>query len=99
MSCADTCVVMDPDCSNEFYRAVERRAAKPHRCCECGDVIVKGERHHYATGKTDGEFWDNRTCLVCHEIRTTFCCDGWVFETLWESIRDQLFREWNDMKA
>lgn len=100
MSCRDVCLWMDSDyCSNEFYAEQERRAAKPHRCCECHGEIAKGERHHYAAGKTDGCFFDERTCLPCHEIRKTFACEGWIFGELWESIRDQLFGSWDDMKA
>lgn len=99
MSCQDICVVTDYDGSNEFYREATRRAAKVHHCCECAEAIAVGELHHYATGKSDGSFWTQRTCAACAEIRTTFCCDGWMFTMLWEDIREQLFSEWNDMLA
>lgn len=99
MSCQDVCVVMDHDGGNDFFREVTRRAAKPHRCCECSDPIAVGESHEYAAGKSDGMFWDYRTCAACVEIRKTFVCHMFVFETLWEEINDQLFREWNEMVA
>ncbi len=94
--CQDACVSMDFDGRNEFYSEATRRARKAYRCCECGDPIAVGESHHYAAGKSDGMFWDNRTCAPCHEIRTELCCDGWVFEMLWESISDQFFPSWYD---
>lgn len=99
MSCQDVCVVMDYDCVNDFSSEAIRRAAKPHKCCECGDAIAVGDSHHYCAGKTDGEFWYERTCAPCHEIRKTFCCDGYVLLTLWDEIRDQLFPKWNEMVA
>lgn len=100
MSCSDTCVVMDSDyCSTDFYREVPRRAAKPHRCCECKDAIQVGDSHRYATGKSDGMFWDYRTCEPCYEIRKTFVCSSWLFGELWDSIDEQMFWKWNEMVA
>ena len=99
MSCQDVCVAMEYDGSNEFYREAVRRAAKPHWCCECGHAIAAGDRYHYASGKSDGDFFDAHTCLACAEVRQTFACGGWVFGELWESINDQVFSEWDDMKA
>lgn len=99
MSCTDTCLYMGEDESGEFYREASPRAAKRHQCCECGDVIAKGEQHHYATGKWDGEFQDFRTCAACHEIRSVFACDGWAFGGLWDSVVEQMFPGWDDMKA
>lgn len=99
MSCNDVCVVMEYNYSNEFYAEAIRRAAKPHKCCECGAPIVVGESYAYARGKAEGDFWAQCTCAACYEIRTVFTCGCWVFGELWESIRDQVFNEWNDMTA
>lgn len=100
MSCTDTCLYMGgDDYPGEFYRDATPRAAKSHRCCECGGVISKGAAHHYATGKWDGEFQAFRTCAACHEIRTVFGCDGWAFCALWDSVNEQMFCEWDEMKA
>lgn len=101
MSCNDVCVEMDPwDCpGNAFYRESMPRARKPHRCEECHGVIAKGDSHHYATGKSDGEFWQARTCAPCHEIRKTFSCGTWVIGMLWESVDEQVFPKWDEMVA
>src|SRR5690349_6857248 len=95
MPCNDACVYQEYDGSTSFSTERMPRAAKPHQCSECNDVIAKGDVHHYASGKTDGQFWDMRTCAACHEIRKTFCCDGWVGGMLWEDIHDQLFSRWD----
>jgi len=99
VSCTDVCVVVDYDGGNEFYSEAMRRARKPYKCCECHDPIAVGDLHHYASGKSDGYLFSERTCAACNEIRKTFCCNGWEFTTLWEAISDQLFPEWNPMVA
>lgn len=100
MSCTDTCLYMGDHESGEFCREATPRAAKPHACCECGSVIAKGEVHHYASGKWDGEFMDFRTCAPCHEIRLVFACEeGWAFTLLWETMDEQMFPEWDEIKA
>lgn len=99
MGCQDACVSMDYEGSSDFYRAETRKARKPHRCCECREVINVGEVHQYVAGKSDGEFWEDRTCAACHEIRRVFVCGAHVLETLWEEIGYQLFPEWNEITA
>ena len=98
MPCTDTCVSMWCDEPADFYAERMRRARKPHRCCECSRTIAVGEEHEYATGKNDGVFWDYRTCAECREIRQAYCCDSWLFGQLWESMREQMFWGWDEMK-
>ena len=93
--CADVCLSMDYDGSNEFYREETRKAGKAHKCCECGDVIPVGALHQVAAGKTEGVFFTERTCDPCAEIRAAFCCDGWIFRMLWETVSEELFPHWN----
>jgi hypothetical protein len=97
MNCADVCVEMDYDGSNEFYNEATRTAAKPHQCCECHEVIPKGSQYEYVSGKSDGYFWTAKTCVLCAEIRIAFCCGSWQFGRLWESVGDSLFRWSNTM--
>lgn len=99
-SCKDVCVAMDCDYdSNEFYSEGQRRARKQYKCCECSAPILPGELYQYAVGKSDGDMFTARTCAVCAEIRKAFCCDGWIFGELWESVTEQLFPYWNEMMA
>jgi hypothetical protein len=99
MNCADVCLSMEADGPTDFYASAMRRAAKPHRCTECVRVIAVAEQYENASGKFDGYFFTEKTCAECVEIRKAFCCGQWVFGELWESIRDQLFSEWNEMIA
>ena len=94
MGCADICLSMDYDATNEFYAEKVVTARKPHKCCECGDVIATGTQYERASGKADGAIFTAHSCLPCREIRRAFCCGGWVFEELWESVREELFPVW-----
>jgi hypothetical protein len=49
----------------EFFTSRTVRAAKPHRCSECGDAIAKGDEHEYCAGKVEGSFEDYRLCADC----------------------------------
>jgi len=44
-------------------------ARKPHRCCECGTQIAKGEQYESVSGMWDGRFDRSKTCIPCMEIR------------------------------
>lgn len=100
MSCEDTCISVGDDGSGpEFYREATRRAAKPHKCDECGDTITVGQSHQYVSGKWEGDFTVYRTCLPCVEIRKVFCCDGFCLSMLWEDMAEQVFDGWDEMKA
>lgn len=67
------------------------RAAKQHRCCECGDRIERGQKHELVKGMWDGSWNCYRTCLLCVEIREHFQCDGWIYEQLWEDLINNFF--------
>ena len=66
-------------------------ARKPRACCECLRTIAKGERYLRESGKWDSGMNTYTTCSECHEIRTAFCCDGYIYEQLWEDMREQIF--------
>ena len=51
------------------FRAIWRRARKPHKCYECGRVIPKGAQYEYASGIWDGNANDFKTCLRCEKAR------------------------------
>jgi hypothetical protein len=77
---------------NEFCSVRIRRAAKIHNCSECDKEIRIGERYEYATGRFDGDFWHETTCLVCAEIADAFYCDGRMFGgELWEQMVNTVF--------
>ncbi len=92
--CADVCLSMEFDGRTDFYTEKVVTARKAHECCECRDVIPVGARYERVVGKWDGDFGTFETCLVCVEIRRTFCCGSWVLTQLWESVYDEMFPEW-----
>lgn len=94
MGCADVCLMMDYENDNVFHSATTRKARKSHRCCECGDPILPGDVYEYVCGKAEGEIFTVKTCAACVEIRKAFCCGSWVYEMLWESIREEMFPVW-----
>ena len=51
----------------EFYETKKVKARKDYRCCECGDVIGKGDRYSSASGKWEGVCLTFKTCLNCAE--------------------------------
>jgi hypothetical protein len=52
----------------EFYSEDFPAAGKVHRCCECKAPIVPGEKHLYARGKSEGDFWAERQHMLCSEL-------------------------------
>jgi hypothetical protein len=79
------CSVTDYD-GPEVFREEWRRAAKQHKCCECGDAIEIGEEHEYVTGLWDGVWDTHRTCQGCINMRRRFCPDGWLYGGLGEAV-------------
>jgi len=85
------------DCGVDFFESKIVKAAKPHKCCECGDEIPVGTKHEYAKGRWEGDWSTFRSCLSCVEIRDHFACgNGWLYECVWEDIEQNFFP---DMKA
>ena len=89
--CADACIYSDGmDRYPEVCGALIVKARKPQRCCECGDPIDPGDRYEIVSGKWEGVWSSFKTCLPCKEIREAFCCEGWVYGSLWEDAEDFL---------
>lgn len=86
----------DADACQAHYQTL-RTARKEHQCCECRDPIAKGDRYEYVSGIWDRQPLVYKTCLLCVEIRNHFACEsGWIYEQLWEDLRENFFPE---MKA
>jgi hypothetical protein len=79
------------DCSDyapELYREKKIIARKEHLCCECGELIKKGERYELAEGKWEGEWSSYRTCVSCSRIRDDLTCGEFIFGELRERIKE-----------
>lgn len=92
----NVCVYDDGGDEPEFCDERWVKARKTHRCCECSRVIPIGETYERTVGKWDGEMQTHKTCEPCQEIRVTFCCKGWTYGRLWESVEEQLFPAFNE---
>lgn len=77
-----------------FFHDEIRKAAKPHRCCECGRTIAKGEQYTHSVGKMDDRMSTYRQCQHCvvaaHWLQVT--CSGWLFE----GILEELVEHWEE---
>jgi len=88
-----SCVYVDSaDSYPEFHHVSTPTARKWHTCCECGRIIISGERYEYVVGLWDNQFSIYKTCLDCLSIRDEFFCEGWFYssmkEYLYEHIRE-----------
>lgn len=73
----------------EAYRAVNRKARKPHKCWECHKTIEKGEVYEYSSGIFDGDPFSTKRCMDCAELidyvsslPETECIDDPIYEHL-----------------
>ena len=94
--CADVCLDMAHDGSNEFFAAKVCTARKPHECCECGSAIEPKQKYERASGKSDGYFYTANTCALCLEVRQAFVCGWHIFGELWETISEAMFPIWTE---
>lgn len=51
-----------------FYSERFPKARKQHKCCECKQPIVLGERYRVVFGKWDGEVDTFKTCQRCLDL-------------------------------
>lgn len=84
----------DCDCGQpEVYEESERRARKPHRCCECRRIINPGELYMTAFGVWFGDAERYSWCSDCESLKDTFreatkgdcVCFGQLYEECEES--------------
>lgn len=80
----------DYDGSPEFYFTSTPKARKDHRCCECRQIIRKGDRYEAFTSKYDGRVSTEKTCLACSDIRSVYSCGEMspAFGELWDAFND-----------
>lgn len=71
----------------EAFRAVMRKARKPHKCYECGRAIEPGERYEVASGIWDGRPDRFKTCPDCLSVRQVFF-ETWMYGGTWEYMSE-----------
>jgi hypothetical protein len=75
----------------EFASTIERRARKPHRCCECRETISPGQRYVIHVGIWDWEWSRYKQCIECDEIQRHFACTSYIYGELWPDLREIFF--------
>lgn len=70
----------------EMYRRRICRAGKLWKCEECGKRIERGVLYELSGGKTEGNFWACKTCLVCSDIANGLSCNGRCHGNLWDDM-------------
>ena len=74
-------------CSSDFWVPWIVKARKVHRCCECREAILPGEKYERIGGKSDGEMFTVKTCLPCAGIRRDFVPCLWFGD-----LRDDMWK-------
>ena len=52
----------------QAFQSFERKARKPHKCCDCGSEIKPKEVYQYSSGIWDGSPDSYKQCLPCHNL-------------------------------
>lgn len=79
-----------PDCPAELYTERVIVARKDHTCCECNEVIKKGDKYERVKARWDGSWGTFSTCVPCTRIRQSYCRYGHEFGSLAEIIYECL---------
>ena len=58
------------------YRKVDRKAAKPHTCCECRGPIKVGDTYTYTSGIWEGMPDSFHTCERCDALQQALVASG-----------------------
>ena len=92
MNCSCINVGMDEDGRATMLTEKIVTARIQHKCCECGVDIVSGDKYFKEVGVYEESFLRYKTCMDCVSIRDAFFCDGWIWTTMWDSIKDHVYQ-------
>lgn len=59
---------MSVDLPSVFSNEI-RTARKEHKCCECPNPILPGQKYHLFKGCYEGKWERFKTCMECEDIR------------------------------
>ena len=54
---------------SDFYNTSEVTCRIPFKCCECRKPVTKGQQYIKHSGVYLGEFFNERMCVECNNIR------------------------------
>ena len=84
----------DDDCGS--WGVQSRKAAKEHKCYECGSEISKGEFYLFHTVFKEGVIRNFKLCLDCDGITKAFFSYGWVFGSVIDDLKEYLYEKWQE---
>jgi hypothetical protein len=71
------------------------RAAKPHKCYECGLSIHKGDQYVVHTVFFSGGIDNYKLCMTCDSLTEHFFSNGWIFGSVRDDLEDYLHYNWH----
>lgn len=84
----------------EFYFKATPKAAKEHRCKECGAPIKRGESYERVSAKWDGSFGEFKTCHQCVSLREWVAahvpCTCWAHGNMIPDLCDAIDAYWHE---
>lgn len=82
----------------QVHEEIIRTARKEHKCLECEEPILPGEKYHYFSQCFDGGWEHFKVCATCEKIRNDFCAPfGCLMEELYQYLGfDYVTGEWDE---
>ena len=82
------CLNLDYEPAPKVFQEKVCVARKEYQCCECRELIVKGQQYQHTKGLWDSCWMTFRTCLTCVRIRKDFFSCGYAYEEMWDEIHE-----------
>jgi hypothetical protein len=93
MNCS--CTAMSVELEDAYWSERKLRAAKLHKCIECGCKIKKEEYFIFGTYIIPGVHIHNSiTCLDCKSIQENFFSEGWNIGSLKNDLYNYFDSSW-----
>lgn len=97
------CMVEGGDYMLELIRDNMVKARKPHKCCECRRIIVRGETYRDEIGVGDGRRFEvYKTCRQCNVAKQfiNLKCRGYLYTQVSEDLQEHInVPEWGFYSA
>jgi hypothetical protein len=86
-----SCITVDPDHIAEEHEADFLRAGTEYRCAECYRPIRRGELYERVLCRWDDTDHVYQTCSDCVSVRDEFFCGGYIYQEVWEKLREHIW--------
>ena len=70
----------------ELLTTTKRKARKTHKCVECSGDIMQGQYYEHSKYLWEGEWFEDKTCPACLEIRNEYFC-SWMSGCIWDELK------------